>query len=178
MAFVLLTSEKFVKDATSISDNLEGKYLSPAIREAQETGLKNILGDNLLAKLKSIVSEKKTEEPEFAVYKKLVDHCQYYLAYKAVAEVAMKTTYKVGNFGVTKSSDTNLQVATQDEVAKLQYYYESKSDACCVDLQNFLLENKADYPELSEGHCRKIKANLTSAASCGIFLGGARGRRL
>ena len=29
---ILLTSEKFVKSVTSISDNLAGKYLLPAIR--------------------------------------------------------------------------------------------------------------------------------------------------
>lgn len=178
MAFILLTSEKFVKEATSVSDNLDGKYLAPAIREAQEIGLKGILGDALTDKLKNLVASRDIETGANARYKALLDRCQYYLAYKAVSEVAMKTTYKVNNFGVTKSSDTNLQVGSQDEVSKLQYYYESKADSCCIEIQGFLLENRSDYPELSENHCHKIKANLTSAASCGLFLGGARGRRI
>ena len=111
-------------------------------------------------------------------YKTLLDRCQYYLAYMTIVEVTNKVSYKVGNFGVAKTNDENLQVATQDEIAKTQYYYQSKADACCLELQGFLLENRSDYPELTEGGCRKIEANLRSAATCGIFLGGARGKVL
>ena len=92
-------------------------------------------------------------------------------------EVTNKTTFKVGNFGVAKSSDENMQVATQDEVAKMQYYYQTKADACCYDLQSWLIENRASFPELREHDCRRISSNLYSAATCGIFLGGARGKR-
>ena len=91
-------------------------------------------------------------------------------------EVTNKTTFKVGNFGVAKSSDENMQVATQDEVAKMQYYYQTKADACCYDLQSWLIENRASFPELSEHDCRRISSNLYSAATCGIFLGGVRGK--
>ena len=45
MAEILLTSETFVKSVTNVSDNLAGKYILPSIREAQEQGLKSILGD-------------------------------------------------------------------------------------------------------------------------------------
>lgn len=174
MAEILLSSEAFVKSVTSASDNLSGKYILPSLREAQEIGLKGILGDALLDKLKELVKTGCL----FGVYKTLVDHCQYYLAYKTIVEVTNKVSYKIGNFGVTKTQDENLQVATQDEIAKMQYYYQSKADACCLDLQNFLLEHREDYPELTECCCHKIESNLRSAATCGIFLGGARGRKL
>lgn len=176
MAEILLTSEAFVKAVTSVSDNIAGKYIRPSIREAQEIGLKGILGDTLLAKLKTLIQEKNLETESDGVYKTLVDNCQYYLAYTAIVEVTNKVSYKIGNFGVAKSNDENLQVATQDEIAKMQYYYQSKADACCLDLQNFLLQNRADYPELTENCCHRIKSNLQNAASCGIFLGGARGK--
>ena len=175
---ILLSSEAFVKEVTSTSDNLSGKYILPSLREAQEIGLKGILGDCLLAKLKTLVRAGQIDDLEYAAYKRLLDHCQYYLAYQTIVEVTNKVSYKIGNFGVTKTTDENLQVATQDEIAKMQYYYQSKADACCLDLQNFILENKADYPELSDCACRKIEANLHSAATCGIFLGGARGRKI
>ena len=178
MAEILLSSEAFVKRVTSASDNLSGKYILPSLREAQEIGLRGILGDDLLAKLKALVKSETLETESGGVYKTLVDHCQYYLAYMTIVEATNKVSYKVGNFGVTKTQDENLQVASQDEIAKMQYYYQSKADACCLDLQNFLLEHRADYPELTECCCHKIESNLHSAASCGIFLGGARGRRL
>ena len=56
-----------------------------------------------------------------AAYKILLDRCQYYLAYAAIVEVTNKVSYKIGNFGVAKSSDENLQVASKDEIGKMQY---------------------------------------------------------
>ena len=176
MAEILLSSEAFVKSQTSVSDNLSGKYILPSLREAQEIGLKGILGDCLLSKLKSLVKDGTIEASANQKYKELIDRCQYYLAYVTVVEVTNKTTFKVGNFGVSKSSDENMQVATQDEVAKMQYYYQSKADACCLDLQNWLMENRSSFPELNECDCRRFSSNLYSAATCGIFLGGARGK--
>lgn len=177
MAEILLSSEAFVKSVTSVSDNLSGKYILPSLREAQEIGLKSILGDSLLSKLKSLVKDGKIEDSVNVHYKDLIDRCQYYLAYVTIVEVTNKTSFKIGNFGVTKSTDENLQVATQDEIAKMQYYYQTKADACCYDLQNWLIDNRTNFPELSDNDCKKIQSNLYSAASCGIFLGGARGKR-
>ena len=176
MAEILLSSEAFVKSVTSVSDNLSGKYILPSLREAQEVGLKSILGDALLARLKDMLKEKAITDYDNRFYKELLDRCQYYLAYMTIIEVTNKTSFKIGNFGVTKSNDDNLQVATQDEIAKMQYYYQTKADACCYDLQNWLIEHRTDFPELNDCDCRRIHSNLYSAATCGIFLGGARGK--
>ena len=177
MAEILLTSAVFVKEVSSISDNIAGKYLLPSMREAQEIGLKGILGDALLAKCKTLVKEGRIGNANNAAYKELVDRCQYYLAYQSIVEMTNKVNYKLTNFGVAKTTDENIQAASQDEVFKLQYYYQSKADACCLDIQNFILEHRADYPEVNDRHCNKIKSNLMSSASCGVFLGGARGKR-
>lgn len=176
MAEILLSSEAFVKSVTSVSDNLSSKYILPSLREAQEIGLKSILGDALFTRLKNMLREKTLTDKGNAQYKELLDRCQYYLAYVTVIEVTNKTSFKISNFGVTKSTDENLQVATQDEIAKMQYYYQTKADACCYDLQNWLIEHRTEFPELSDNDCRRIQSNLYSAASCGIFLGGARGK--
>ena len=172
MAEILLTSEAFVKSVTNVSDNLSGKYILPSIREAQEQGLKSILGDCLLSKVKHLFNTDSLE----GIYKELVDHCQYYLAYAAIVEVTNKVSFKIGNFGVAKSTDENLQVASYDEIVKMQYYYQTKVDAYCLELQQWLLQNKESLPELTECHCRKLSSNLHSAASCGVYLGGARGK--
>lgn len=175
---ILLSSESFIKSVSSISDNLSGKYILPSLREAQEIGLRGILGDALLDKLKTLIREENLDIEADGVYKILLDRCQYYLAYMTIVEVTNKVSYKIGNFGVTKSNDENLQVASQDEIAKMQFYYQSKADACCLGLQKFLLDHRKDYPELTECCCDRIASNLKSAATCGIFLGGARGKIL
>lgn len=173
---ILLTSEAYVKTVTAISDNLAGKYMLTSIREAQEQGLRSILGDCLLDTLKAMSASGSINDEANGAYKTLVERCQDYLAYMSVVEALNKVSYKVTNFGVTKSTDQNLQVSSQDEIVKQLYYYQAKADACCYRLQNYLLDNRTSYPELDECTCRRIKSNLYSAATCGLWLGGARGR--
>jgi hypothetical protein len=167
----LLTSEDFIKSCTNLSDNLSGKYLQGAIREAQEVALRDVLGSCLLDTIKA----KFAASTLSGWYKDLVDRCQYFLAYTAIADVCMKATYKVTNFGLAKSTDENLTVATMDEIVANQGYYQAKADGECLRLQQWLLDNRAEFPELGACACQRIQANLTSAATCGIWLGGARG---
>ena len=178
MAEILLTSETFVKSVTAISDNVAGKHIQPAIREAQEVGLRGILGDCLLAKLKALVADKSIGAEGNEAYKDLLDRSQYYLAYSALVNLCNSVTYKLGNFGVSKSSDENLTVATHDEMVKQQLYYQSKADGNCRRLQRWITSNKAAFPELRACDCAALQANLRSSASSGIFLGGARGKIL
>lgn len=171
-----------MKSVTNISDNVAGKFILPALREAQEIGLRGILGDCLLARLKELVADGEitpdSVTPGYEAYKDLLDRAQYYLAYRTVTEVCNKVTYKVGNFGVSKSTDDNLQTVTQDELAKQQYYYQEKADGCCRDLQTWILSNRAAFPELRACDCAAMKANLRSAATTGLWLGGPRGKIL
>lgn len=171
-AEILLTSEQFVKSVTSISDNVAGKFLLPSIREAQEVGLRQIVGDLLLDKLKSLFSAGTLS----GAYLETVQRAQYFLAYTAVVELTAKVTYKVANFGVVKSDDENLRVVGAEELGQVQFYWQSKADSAALDLQNWLLRNRSDLPELTECACNRIAATLRSAASCGLFLGGARGK--
>lgn len=189
MAEVLLTSEKFVKSVTSISDNVAGQYLLPSIREAQEIGLRRILGDALLERLKELAPTigqrgafSKAFSDDFDVdpnenYRALLDKCQYYLAYMAVVELCGKVSYKIVNMGVVRTSDERVQPVSQDELGKTEYYWQSRADACAYELQGWLLEHRDLYPELTECHCTHIRSNLRSAATSGLWLGGARGRR-
>lgn len=173
---VLLISEKRVKETTSISDNVAGKYIQPSIVEAQEQGFRHIVGEALYRRIVELVESRQIELPENGQYKALLDEAQYYLAYKTVMELCMRVSYKIGNFGVAKSSDENLQVASFEEIVSQRDYYQCKVDSYCYDLQIWLLCHKAAFPDLSDCDCNRIKSNIYSAASCGVFLGGARGK--
>ena len=173
---ILLCSENFIRAASNISDNVAGKFILPSLREAQDIKYRTIVGDALLAKLKELVRDSEVNLPENALYKECLDRSKYFLCYSTIVEVCNKVTYKIGNFGVAKSSDENLQPVGADELSRQTFYYQSKADAACFDLQRWLWENKDSIPELTERECGKIKATLFSAASSGIFLGGARGK--
>lgn len=172
---VLLTSEAFVKGVSSISDNTAAKYLKPSIREAQDIGLQRVLGETLTDKLKALVGDGGIKDEGNAKYKALLDRCQYYLAYQTIVELMPKVAYKVGNIGVAKTSDENVQGADWDDIEREIARYQAKADSCCYDLQRWLLDRHSDYPELSEGCYLRIRSNLYSAATSGVWLGGQRG---
>jgi len=177
MTDTLLTSENFIKSVVSIFDNIAGKYIQSAMQEAQED-YRCILGDALTDKLKSLVAAGTISQPANADYNTLLQRSQFYLAYQTAVKILMKVSYKVANAGVVKTSDTNVQNASIDEIAKVSEEYQSNADACCLRLQNFLLNNMSKYPELSENQGHSIKRNLYSSATCGLFLGGARGKKI
>lgn len=176
MEQVLLVSSNFIKNISNVSDNISGKLIEPAIWEAQNEGLRGIIGDTLEDKLESLVDSGDIDTPENINYKKLLLKCQYFLAYTAIANVCMLTTVKIDNAGLEQVSDEKMEPLGIDDSFRLQSFYQNKADYLCKQLQNFLLNNRKDYPELSDNHCHKIKANLFSAATTGIWLGGVRAR--
>lgn len=176
MAEILLSSEIFIKSVTNISDNVAGKYILSSLREAQEVSLKGILGDALLEKLKALVKDGGIEQHENIRYKYLLNKCQYYLAYMTIVELVYKVSFKIGNAGVVKTAEENMQVASFDDIIAQKEFYQSKADFHALEVQNYILEDMAGFPEVGESTCRRIHANLHSAATCGFFLGGARGK--
>lgn len=178
MAEVLLISETFVKEVMSISDNVAGRYIRPSIREAQDIALRNIIGDALLAELKRLVSTGDINLPEKAAYKALADTERYFLAYTTCVGIAQRVAFKIANAGVVKTPDEKVENADQPDMAKVQFFYQSKADSCAFDLERWILDRKGDFPELKESDCNKMRSHLYTAASCGIWLGGPRGKRL
>lgn len=173
---VFLTSERFIKEASGVSDNINGKFLQASMREAQENSLKRILGKALLDKLKSgIQNGEYVGAPQ---YKELLDECQHFLTYTTLVEVALKCSYKIANAGVVKTSDENVQNASFAEIVDLKDDYQHKADKAAYDLQTFILRNRKSYPELTQDCCERIKSHLHTSASSGMFLGGARGKRI
>ena len=176
MAEILLTSERFVKSVTNVSDNLEGKYLQAGIREAGDIYLENILGSALVQALKRKVADGSIAQTENAAYKDLLDIAQYFLAYTSVVQAMQLCDYKIANAGVVKTPDQNVVTATDEERDRKVEYYQAKADAHAFRLQKHVLNNRAEYPELDECACEAIRSNLYSAATSGIFLGGPRGK--
>lgn len=174
----LLISEKFIKENSAISDNLAGKYLQASIREAQDGGYRIILGDTLLAKLKALVDSDEIRQEGNAKYRTLLNRSQYYLMYSSLVCLVPKVTIKIANAGAVTTPDEKVNVITYEQLGMERERYQALADNYAVDLQNFLLNNWQDYPELHEGDYHRIYSCLYSAASCGVFLGGARGKEV
>ena len=177
MKYVFLTSEAFIRSNANINDETHGKYIQSALREAQEMGLQTIVGTRLLRKLQELVSGNTINNSGNEKYKELVDRAQFYLLYATVAKLIPVVGVHISNFGLSTPTDENMQALNRlPDIFQMSEYYVHKADFFARELQLWLLENRNYFPELSANKISQLRSNLYSAASCGVWLGGARGK--
>lgn len=173
MTTILLISEDYVKTNSGLDDNVYGKFLMPAIKEAQEIGLQSIIGGNLYDAVLARVEDGSIQD-DFD-YKYLLDkHIQPYLLYKTIVDLLPIIGTKIANIGTVVANDEHVVNLPKNDRDNLQTYYQYRADFYCRRMQEYLCKNSMLYPELNDCDCDRIKANLTSAASCPIWLGGMR----
>lgn len=173
MTTILLISEDYVKTNSGLDDNVYGKFLMPAIKEAQEIGLQSIIGGNLYDAVLARVEDGSIQD-DFD-YKYLLDkHIQPYLLYKTIVDLLPIIGTKIANIGTVVANDEHVVNLPKNDRDNLQTYYQYRADFYCRRMQEYLYKNSMLYPELNDCDCDRIKANLTSAASCPIWLGGMR----
>lgn len=172
---VLLTSEDYIKTNSHLNDNVWGDYLLPAIKTAQDIGLQSILGSCLYNSLLGMVDDGSITATTNTAYKTLLDdYIQDYMMYQVITDLVPIIGVKLANIGVAISNDEHIQNLPEGERNRLATYFQYRADFYCKRLQEFLIENKEAFSELDECQCSRIKENLDSAASTGIFLGGYR----
>lgn len=176
MRNILLCSPDFVRLNSNISDNVNSKVLATAIREVQEDELQEILGQILFEKLQDLVENGEIDNPDNSIYKDVLDKAQLFITYKVIAEVIVMLNVKIDNAGIIQTRDENMDYMDLDDTMTMKQYYDSKASHYAYLLQNYLMENLSEIPELTECQAWKIRSTLYSAASPSIFLGGARGR--
>lgn len=176
MKNVLLTSPDFIRLNSNISDNVNSKVLSTAIREVQEDELQEILGQLLFEKLQDLVCSGDIEEPEYTAYKNVLDKSQMFITYRVIAEIIIMLNAKIDNAGLIQTSDENMDPMTLEDTLTLKQHYDTKASHYAYLLQNYLMEHLSELPELTECQAWKIRSTLYSAATPSVFLGGARGK--
>jgi len=170
---VLMVSEDFIKTNSNLSDNVWGKYLLPAIREAQHIQLQSIIGTPLYETILNKIKDGNLADQ----YKELVDdYCQWYLLYEVLSDVIDILDVKMVNLGTVRTRDEYVDNISDAERVRLKSNYKFKADWYCKRLQEYLLDHLDLFPEIDDCTCERIKSNLHSAASTGIFLGGFRGK--
>lgn len=172
----LLISENTIREMFPFLENMAGGYLLPSIREAQNIGLRPVLGDALYDKVCGLVENRTVSDDANAAYARLLDECEGFIGYQAIVELSVRVSYKIVNMGVVRTTDDDVQYASFEDIVKNQEVYQSKANFYRMTLQNFILDNRSDYPELNDNHCHRLRSQLHSMASCGVFLGGPRGK--
>ena len=163
-----------VKASSIVNYNVNDEDCGYAIREAQNTYLRDILGDALLDKCVELASGGTLDYPENAAYAELVDKYIYeYLSAQAQVCLLVPISFKIRNIGVSQDSDTNVTAESLENIEKLQSYWKTVSIDKANRMRCFLKENEASFPEIKNncscGGCKK-GADLKLEANTNLML--------
>ena len=157
---IMLLAPNTLKGASYITNDVSDEMLGPAIRDAQEDHLVNIVGSNLLHKLQQLVLNKvegdndDIDAEENLNYKHLLDlYVTPYLVAKAQSLVCVPITYKIRNMGVVQNSDANVNKNYMADVARVQQRFETQACQKATALSMYLCKNREMFPELDASDC-------------------------
>lgn len=175
MTKILLISEDTLKTHSALNKNVWGDNLTPVIKVTQDVDLQRILGSCLYNKILGLVENGGIRNTKYSIYKTLLDdYVMNYLIYQTLVNLIPEISMKITNMGLVTSSDEYVQNVSQTEREIVIGQYQKYADAYCKMLQDFLKENRKEFPELK---CCD-EAELNSSATTSLWLGGARGRKL
>lgn len=169
MSKVFLISEKTLKGFV-VAENLDSTYLTPAISEAQDIHLQEVIGTKLLNKIEGLVL---TGEIQNDVDCKtlLDDYITPYLQYKTVASLVIPLAYKERNAGVVQTNNEYMYNTALKDANFLRGYYSDKADYYGIRLADYIKANRSKYPEYF--NCCKCDGGVIASNStdCQIYLG-------
>lgn len=181
MVDVLLLSEDYLKTNSALNENYFGHWLRPAIKDAQNIGLQQIIGQCLYEKIIDLVRTGEITDEENAAYKDLLDnYIRDYLIYETLKETVPIANVKIANLGTKLTEDERIVNLTQGEADLLQKSFKDKADFYTKRMQDFILNNLNAFPEieLCQCDCRYVvKPTLKATATTNLYLGGEYGKR-
>lgn len=162
---VLLISEETLKTYSLVNDNIDGKYLLPAIQTAQDIDLETLIGKALLDKLCSLVEDGSIVNN--TKYRTLLDdYITPYLVWQVMSNLQLGINYKLSNSGVITNDDERKSKLDYRNNQLLQEQYKHYADSYAIKLKDYLCSG--DYPEyhqcVNHSHAEDIEL-------CGIYLG-------
>lgn len=171
---VLFLSEKYIKDNSFISDNVDPKQLFPTLRAVQDRYIHTMLGTALYKKLQQMVKDVQTT-PLPDDYKVLLeDYVQPSLLWYTLADMPIPMQYKVVNKGVIQRSDNTVQITSTTDRKELSDYCNGYAQWYAQRAIDYLRANSGKYPEYTSpgSGCDTIHPDK-SQYTTGIYLGGS-----
>lgn len=154
----LLINPQYIKQYSTVGDNVDDCYLVPAIIDSQLIGLQPIIGTMLYDSLCEMVDTNTMT----AECKALVDNfITPYLLNKVQAYLLMNLYAKQRNAGVVTYLDTNQQNLDIASVKYIKAEFESKATFYANRMVDYLHANSKLFPEYQD---RRDCADLPSDA--------------
>jgi hypothetical protein len=153
MATILLREDDITKN-TPVGGSVEMSRLIPAIKQAQITAIKPLLGNDLYDKLTEDFKEDTLEGTYLELYD---DYVKPMLIHLSTSYFFTYGAYQIGNKGIYKATGSDSEGLSKNEVdyiSKAQYsYYEAYKS----EFFRFLKINQEDIPEYGESETSSTK---------------------
>lgn len=169
---VLLISPNTIRSVTTASDSLDDCYITPAILDAQLTGLQPIIGTPLYDKLCELVSSGAIEEPTNHYYKELLGvYVECYLVYQTQMEMLVQNMTRSHNGGNIQYVDAQTYVQnTLQDVKYLKDHYSNKAAFFAGRMVDYLNEYSNRIPEYKATTHEMSSCVKADTYRCGIKL--------
>lgn len=129
---------------TVLNANVDDEYINPAINEAEDIYLREILGDKLYNTVLNAVGGESIAEP----YLTLVNtYIKPYLTYMVKSLLCVEVQYKIRNAGIVSQYDNGFTTSNVKDTAYLKEYYDSKAQFYGNRLTVYLQNNSSDFPD-------------------------------
>lgn len=164
MATILLREDDITKN-TPVGGSVEMSRLIPAIKQAQITAIKPLLGDALYNKLTEDFKEGNLEKIYLELYD---DYVKPMLIHLSTSYFFTYGAYQIGNKGIYKATGSDTEGLSKNEVdyiSKAQYsYYESYKS----EFFNFIDVNAKYITEYSKSETSSTKRKKFGGWSFGV----------
>lgn len=161
-----------IKQNNVINANVDTEYIEPALREAQDIFLREILGDALYNAIENRINDNNLT----GKYVTLVNqYIKPYLENRMLASLVVPLAMKIRNAGVIQQYDQGFNQSSVKDVNYLADYYNNRVEFYENRMTEYLKKNAADFPEY--GYSSENITNPTQTHTAGtIYLGGGRKR--
>jgi hypothetical protein len=143
----LFISEKTLKEASVLNDNVDAKLIRPIITLAQDMHILPILGTKLFEGLQLRIDESSLTADDIILIEEYIEKT---LVQATMYEMVDTTLYKFMNKTLGKTTDERVDSVTLDEATYIKNTYRARMNFYRDRLDAFLCHNTVKYPEYND----------------------------
>lgn len=160
MERIYMVSEKELRTASLINENVDSAFLQRSILDAQEINLQQIIGSKLYNSLKKQIKDGVFKDPKYQIL--LDEYINPYLINQTMATISIPLQYKFRNAGIVTNNDMHYNSVRLDEVTYVERHYENLASFNANRMTDFIIENKTIFTEIDECSPIMLKRRTTA----------------
>lgn len=153
----LIVNVEYIKNNSTVSDNLNDNILTPIIQDVQMTKLLPILGESLYNKVMNLIETNTIEGTMYNIlYERFI---QIYMLYAVQAELTITNYQHQHNAGSVQYVDTNYNNIQINEIKYFKQHWDSKASVYGERMTNYLIANSSDFPEYRDYESGEVQSS-------------------